>query len=71
MGFPATGEDTEVGFGPAADFTWVKGKHVIKWGGELTRDWYNGNGFQEGAFDFSGAFQPQPGRPKQRGRRFR
>jgi hypothetical protein len=56
LGFSGEGEDTEVGFGPAADFTWVRGKHVIKWGGELTRDWYNGNGYQEGVFDFGGTF---------------
>jgi len=70
LGFSGEGEDTEVGFGPAADFTWVKGKHVIKWGGELTRDWYNGNGFQEGAFDFSGAFSRNPADPNSAGEGF-
>jgi hypothetical protein len=60
IGTSGTGLDTEVGFGPSADFTWVKGKHVIKWGGELTRDWCNTNGIMEGAFDFNGDFSRNP-----------
>lgn len=60
IGTSGSGLDTEVGYGPSADFTWVKGKHVIKWGGEVTKDWYNGNGSQEGAFDFNGIFTRNP-----------
>jgi len=41
IGTGGTGLDTEVGYGPGADFTWVKGKHVIKFGGEVTKDWFN------------------------------
>ena len=60
IGTSGAGLDTEVGYGPAANFTWVKGKHVIKWGGEVTKDWYNGNGSQEGTFDFNGDFTRNP-----------
>ena len=60
IGTGGTGLDTEVGYGPGADFTWVKGKHVIKWGGEFTKDWVNTNGDQEGAFDFNGIFTRNP-----------
>ena len=60
IGTGGTGLDTEVGYGPGADFTWVKGKHVIKWGGEFTKDWVNTNGSQEGAFDFNGIFTRNP-----------
>ncbi len=44
IGWSGSGLDTEVGYGPSADFTWIKGSHVIKWGGEVTKDWYNWNG---------------------------
>ena len=60
IGTSYAGLDTEVGYGPSAAFTWVKGSHVIKWGGEVTRDWYNSNTDQEGAFDFNGIFTRNP-----------
>jgi hypothetical protein len=60
IGTGGTGLDTEVGYGPGADFTWVKGKHVIKWGGEVTKDWFNSNSSQEGGFDFNGIFSRNP-----------
>jgi hypothetical protein len=60
LGTSLGGLDTEVGYGPSADFTWVKGKHIIKWGGEVTRDWYNSSIGQEGAFDFNGIFTRNP-----------
>ena len=63
IGASGSGLDTEVGYGPSADFTWVTGKHVIKWGGEVTKDWYNGNGLQEGVFDFNGIFTRQLSAP--------
>jgi hypothetical protein len=60
IGTSGEGLDTEVGYGPAADFTWVKGRHIIKWGGEVTKDWYNSNSDQEGDFDFDGIFTRNP-----------
>ena len=60
IGWSGSGLDTEVGYGPSTNFTWVEGSHVIKWGGEITRDWYNGNGNQEGYFDFNGIFSRNP-----------
>jgi hypothetical protein len=60
IGTSGSGLDTEMGYGPSADFTWVKGKHIIKWGGEYTKDWFNSNSSQEGAFDFNGIFTRNP-----------
>jgi len=60
IGSQGSGLDTEVGYGPSADFTWVTGKHVIKWGGEFTKDWCNTAGDQEGQFDFNGDFSRNP-----------
>jgi len=49
--------------------TWVKGKHILKFGGEFDR-WYDNIGWpmsQEGAFDFSGTFSRNPANPNSTG----
>lgn len=50
--------DVESDFGPAATMTWLKGKHVLKFGGEFDRWWTNGGWpmANEGNFDFNGLF---------------
>jgi hypothetical protein len=70
IGTSGQGMDTEVGWGPAADFTWVKGKHIVKFGGEFTRDWCNTSGSQEGTFDFNGIFTRNPSIPGSSGEGF-
>ena len=50
--------DVENTFAPSDVFTWVKGKHILKFGGEFDRwdvnsAWPSAN---EGAFDFAGDF---------------
>jgi hypothetical protein len=37
IGTSGAGLDTEMGYGPSADFTWVKGKHIIKWAASIPR----------------------------------
>lgn len=54
--------DAETTFDPSDVMTLIKGKHVLKFGGEFTRWWVNtGWGTAtEGGFDFSGVFTQNP-----------
>jgi len=54
--------DAETTFVPSEVMTWVKGKHILKFGGEFDRWWVNtGWGTASaGAFDFSGVFTQNP-----------
>jgi len=54
--------DAETTFVPSEVLTWVKGKHILKFGGEFDRWWVNtGWGTATaGAFDFSGVFTQNP-----------
>lgn len=54
--------DAETTFVPSEVVTWVKGKHILKFGGEFDRWWVNtGWGTATaGAFDFSGVFTQNP-----------
>ena len=44
------------------NFSWIKGKHSIRFGGELRRDRYNqqGNEFARGSFEFNGTYTTNP-----------
>jgi hypothetical protein len=44
------------------NFSWIKGKHSLRFGGELRRDRYNqkGNEFARGSFEFSGTYTRNP-----------
>ena len=52
------------------NFSWIKGKHSLRFGGEVRRDRYNqkGNEFARGSFEFNGHLHEQSHRPA--GRRF-
>ena len=54
--------DAETTFVPSEVLTWVKGKHILKFGGEFDRWWVNtGWGTATaGNFDFSGVFTQNP-----------
>ena len=54
--------DAETTFVPSEVVTWVKGKHIFKFGGEFDRWWVNtGWGTATaGQFDFSGVFTQNP-----------
>ena len=54
--------DAETTFVPSEVLTWVKGKHILKFGGEFDRWWVNtGWGTATaGSFDFSGVFTQNP-----------
>ena len=54
--------DAETTFIPSEVVTWVKGKHILKFGGEFDRWWVNtGWGTATaGGFDFSGVFTQNP-----------
>lgn len=61
-GFGGPAVDAETTYVPSDSFTWTKGKHIIKFGGEFERwmvntAWPSAN---EGAFDFSGLFTQNP-----------
>jgi hypothetical protein len=54
--------DAETTFVPSEVLTWVKGKHILKFGGEFDRWWVNtgwGTG-TAGSYDFSGVFTQNP-----------
>jgi len=54
--------DAESTFVPSEVLTWVKGKHILKFGGEFDRWWVNtgwGTG-TAGSYDFSGVFTQNP-----------
>lgn len=44
------------------NFSWIKGKHSIRFGGEVRRDRYNqkGNEFARGSFEFNGTYTRNP-----------
>jgi hypothetical protein len=44
------------------NFSWIKGKHSIRFGGEVRRDRYNqfGNEFARGSFEFNGQYTANP-----------
>lgn len=44
------------------NFTWIKGKHNVRFGGEVRRDRYNqyGNEFARGSFEFNGQYTANP-----------
>lgn len=44
------------------NFSWIKGKHSLRFGGELRRDRYNqkGNEFARGSFEFNGTYTRNP-----------
>ena len=44
------------------NFSWIKGKHSLRFGGELRRDRYNqkGNEFARGSFEFNGSATRSP-----------
>jgi len=44
------------------NFSWIKGKHSLRFGGELRRDRYNqkGNEFARGSFEFNGTYTSNP-----------
>jgi len=51
------GGGTQNGFSYADNFTWIKGRHTIKMGGELTKTQYNTlAAWSSGSFNFSGLF---------------
>lgn len=61
-GFGGPAVDAETTFVPSEVFTWIKGKHIFKFGGEFQR-WQVNTAFpsqQEGNFDFSGLFTLNP-----------
>ncbi len=51
-------------FGYADNFTWQKGRHLLKFGGEFLRyqqnSFYPGNDGELGAFNYTGAFSSNP-----------
>ncbi len=60
FGGPAV--DAETTFVPSDVFTWIRGKHIFKFGGEFER-WLVNSGWptaNEGNFDFSGLFTLNP-----------
>jgi hypothetical protein len=60
FGGPAV--DAETTFVPSDVFTWIRGKHIFKFGGEFER-WLVNSGWptaNEGNFDFSGLFTNNP-----------
>ena len=60
FGGPAV--DAETTFVPSDVFTWIRGKHILKFGGEFER-WLVNTGWptaNEGNFDFSGLFTLNP-----------
>jgi hypothetical protein len=51
------GGGTQNGFFHADNFTWIKGRHTVKMGGELTKSQYNTLAtWSSGSFNFSGLF---------------
>ncbi len=44
------------------NFSWIRGKHSLRFGGELRRDRYNqkGNEFARGSFEFNGTYTRNP-----------
>ncbi len=44
------------------NFSWIRGKHSLRFGGELRRDRYNqkGNEFARGSFEFNGTYTSNP-----------
>jgi hypothetical protein len=44
------------------NFSWIKGKHSLRFGGEIRRDRYNqkGNEFARGSFEFTGTYSSNP-----------
>ncbi len=44
------------------NFSWIKGKHSLRFGGEVRRDRYNqkGNEFARGSFEFNGTYTSNP-----------
>lgn len=44
------------------NFSWIKGKHSLRFGGEIRRDRYNqkGNEFARGSFEFNGTYSSNP-----------
>ena len=63
-GFPPA-KDVETTFVPSEVVTWVKGKHILKFGGEFDRWWVNtGWGTADnGSYWFGGAFTQNPADP--------
>jgi outer membrane receptor protein involved in Fe transport len=54
--------DAETAIVPAATLTWVRGKHILKFGGEFDR-WQSNGGWplaNEGNFNFNGQFTADP-----------
>jgi hypothetical protein len=46
----------------ADNFSWIRGKHSLRFGGEVRRDRYNqkGNEFARGSFEFNGQYTANP-----------
>ncbi len=58
------------GYMPSAVISWTKGKHLIRFGGELNKMYYDGNGWggvQSGNFTFSGMATRNPADPNSSG----
>jgi outer membrane receptor protein involved in Fe transport len=67
-GFPPA-VDAETTFVPSEVISWVKGKHIVKFGGEFDRWWVNVGwpNQNEGNFDFNGLFTRNPNDPNSAG----
>lgn len=61
--------DDEVIWSPSANFTWVQGRHIVKFGGQFDR-WLANGGWptqDPGSFDFNGTFTLNPADPNSAG----